>query len=157
MKKFNSQANALVHVRAHTQEKTYKCKFCSQAFYDSSTLKKHLRTHTGEKPYECKLCAKCFTQSGNLKRHLIVHEKYDAIQGVNTSNIYSTGITDENNENRPNMKLEYSEHEFPSIASEDKTEHVLHNDQYLNNLTNYQDYTQYQPQTNFSYNDHFYI
>ena len=82
-KKFNSQANALVHLRAHTQEKTYKCHLCPLAFCDSSTLKKHVRTHTGEKPYECHLCTKKFTQSGNLKRHLAVHEKYDAIQAKN--------------------------------------------------------------------------
>ena len=69
----------MVHLRAHTQEKTYKCNMCDNAFCDSSTLKKHLRTHTGEKPYECKLCSKKFTQSGNLKRHLLVHEKYDLI------------------------------------------------------------------------------
>ena len=79
-KKFNSQANALVHLRAHTQEKSYTCHICPQAFCDSSTLKKHIRTHTGEKPYECHLCDKKFTQSGNLKRHLTVHEKYDVIQ-----------------------------------------------------------------------------
>ena len=105
-KKFNSPANALVHVRAHTQEKTYKCTECNLAFCDSSTLKKHIRTHTGtclfkcyynyyiiiilkyffkgEKPYECHLCNKSFAQSGNLKRHLVVHEKYDVLQGINT-------------------------------------------------------------------------
>lgn len=67
----------MVHLRGHTQEKTYKCNQCSHAFYDSSTLKKHLRTHTGEKPYKCHICTKKFTQSGNLKRHLLVHKKYD--------------------------------------------------------------------------------
>ncbi|RNA07523.1 Transcription factor che-1 [Brachionus plicatilis] len=76
-KKFGNQANTLVHLRGHTQEKTYKCNQCSHAFYDSSTLKKHLRTHSGEKPYSCHLCTKKFTQSGNLKRHLLVHKKYD--------------------------------------------------------------------------------
>ena len=46
-KKFGNQANALVHLRAHTQEKTYKCNQCDSAFCDSSTLKKHMRIHTG--------------------------------------------------------------------------------------------------------------
>ncbi len=47
VKKFGNQANALVHLRAHTQEKTYKCGQCDSGFCDSSTLKKHLRIHTG--------------------------------------------------------------------------------------------------------------
>jgi len=66
-----------VHLRAHTQEKTYKCHICTQAFCDASTLKKHLRVHSGEKPYACSICDKRFTQSGNLKRHVIVHQKYN--------------------------------------------------------------------------------
>lgn len=86
-KKFGNQANAMVHLRAHTQEKTFKCHLCENAFYDSSTLKKHLRTHTGEKPYECNLCNKKFTQSGNLKRHLLVHQKYDDYIVENTGDV----------------------------------------------------------------------
>lgn len=85
MKKFGNPANTLVHLRVHTQEKTYKCTICPSAFCDSSTLKKHLRTHTGEKPYACTFCEKKFSQSGNLKRHLTVHEKYDIVQSPITS------------------------------------------------------------------------
>jgi uncharacterized Zn-finger protein len=84
-KKFGNQANALVHLRAHTQEKTYKCTQCDHAFCDSSTLKKHMRIHTGEKPYTCNICFKKFTQSGNLKRHLNVHQKYEKATPENQS------------------------------------------------------------------------
>lgn len=87
VKKFGNQANALVHLRAHTQEKTYKCNQCDNAFCDSSTLKKHMRIHTGEKPYECHICCKKFTQSGNLKRHLSVHVKYQASTELNQEHI----------------------------------------------------------------------
>lgn len=85
MKKFGNHANTLVHLRAHTQEKTYKCTSCTQAFCDASTLKKHLRVHSGEKPYACTICPKRFTQSGNLKRHIVVHEKYNSQNDANTS------------------------------------------------------------------------
>ena len=104
-KKFNSQANALVHLRAHTQEKTYECHLCSLAFCDSSTLKKHIRTHTGEKPYECHLCDKKFTQSGNLKRHITVHEKYDAIQAKNFPSVNLHGST--GSTSVPNMSVQH--------------------------------------------------
>ena len=95
----------MVHLRGHTQEKTYKCNQCSHAFYDSSTLKKHMRTHTGEKPYNCHLCTKKFTQSGNLKRHLLVHKKYEEdcqeknfadSNKLSVDNHYWTNYSDEN-------------------------------------------------------------
>lgn len=87
----------MTHLKAHTQEKNYKCDYCDQAFCDSSTLKKHKRTHTGkrqnkndenrnsmhhdllgnkgEKPFVCRVCNKSFAQSGNLRRHAAVHSK----------------------------------------------------------------------------------
>ena len=106
MKQFNCSANVFVHVKGHTQERTFKCKYCHQSFFDSSTLKKHLRTHTGEKPYECKLCPKKFTQSGNLKRHLLVHEKYDPIQGnINNEKVdlSQASLKSQNQSNKENV------------------------------------------------------
>jgi uncharacterized Zn-finger protein len=94
---FNNQANTMVHLRAHTNEKTYRCRYCDHGFYDSSTLKKHERTHTGEKPYACPHCDKRFTQSGNLKRHVPMHAKYQYEQSKAVSS-YST--VDTNGENR---------------------------------------------------------
>ena len=78
VKRFGNRANTMIHLKSHTQEKTYKCSMCVQAFVDSSTLKKHLRTHTGEKPYGCHICGKRFAQSGNLKRHMNMHDKLAA-------------------------------------------------------------------------------
>lgn len=92
-KTFGSRANVTVHIKAHTQEKEYKCVYCDKSFCDSSTLKKHKRTHTGEKPYECEYCHKRFTQSGNLKRHVQnVHSTVEQPTTSLTSSYYNTQI-----------------------------------------------------------------
>lgn len=92
VKMFGTQANLMVHVKAHTQEKTFQCEHCNGTFCDSSTLKKHLRIHTGEKPFKCSICEKTFSQSGNLKRHFVVHQKYDDKRIVKEATIDSPQV-----------------------------------------------------------------
>jgi ecotropic virus integration site 1 protein len=74
----------------------YSCKFCGKNFPRSANLTRHLRTHTGEQPYKCKycersfsissdkqrpfkcpMCERCFGQQTNLDRHLKKHEADD--------------------------------------------------------------------------------
>ncbi|KAJ8980786.1 hypothetical protein NQ317_019452 [Molorchus minor] len=43
----------------------YACKFCGKVFPRSANLTRHLRTHTGEQPYKCRYCERSFiTYSG---------------------------------------------------------------------------------------------
>ncbi|ORX84359.1 hypothetical protein K493DRAFT_239286, partial [Basidiobolus meristosporus CBS 931.73] len=51
---------------------TYACPRCSKIFLRSDNLSRHIKTHTGEKPYHCKFstCGKQFSRSDELKRHL---------------------------------------------------------------------------------------
>jgi uncharacterized C2H2 Zn-finger protein len=63
------------HLRTHTGEQPYKCKYCERSFSISSNLQRHIRNiHNKERPFKCPLCERCFGQQTNLDRHLKKHE-----------------------------------------------------------------------------------
>ena len=74
---FPNEDILMYHIkRAHA--KRYQCKHCQKRFVTSGELTRHIRTHTKEKPYQCEQCQKYFSRSDRLKAHIRTHanEKY---------------------------------------------------------------------------------
>ena len=58
----------------------FACPFCIKIMKTRKDMKRHIRIHTGEKPFVCKYCHECFRLKCILDKHIIkYHEKPNVI------------------------------------------------------------------------------
>ena len=76
-KLFGSPADLKRHIDGvHLKIRPHKCTKCNQSFTLLNTLVLHMRTHTKERPFICKFkdCKKSFSTSSYLACHYRRHE-----------------------------------------------------------------------------------
>ncbi len=64
------------HIRNHSEDKPFKCRYCSYSSQSRSNCKVHeQRMHTFQRPHKCQYCAYCCVQSSTLRQHVQIKHK----------------------------------------------------------------------------------
>ncbi|KAL4705700.1 hypothetical protein ACJJTC_018773 [Scirpophaga incertulas] len=81
------------HVRAaHGKMKPFECSVCAKRFTQQGGLQQHLRMHTGIRPFTCTYCPKAFTQKAGLEQHLRTHTKIKPFRCVICAKCFSQSV-----------------------------------------------------------------
>jgi uncharacterized Zn-finger protein len=92
-----------------------ECPICGKTLYDRSTWNRHMRIHTGEKPYPCRFCGRRFRTNYNKlghekkcpDRHAAAHDltSTNNTQTPNNVNSSSNNKNDHTNNSEPPQKI----------------------------------------------------
>ncbi|KAF2842479.1 hypothetical protein M501DRAFT_928114, partial [Patellaria atrata CBS 101060] len=76
-KRFANAQGLQNHMRTHTGEKPFKCRYCEHRCATHTSWTTHERTHTGQKIHKCKEpgCNFVCNDSSNLTKHMKTHKE----------------------------------------------------------------------------------
>ena len=67
---YNCRYVLIRHVKSvHDKIKSFVCPQCGRKFAESSHLTRHMRIHTRDNLYKCKFCSKSYTRPYSLSQH----------------------------------------------------------------------------------------
>lgn len=86
-----------LHLRAHRNERPYRCDQCQKTFLKQGDLTYHRRSHTGERPHKCPHCDARFPRPNTLMSHIRQQHRDTAASAAPTATattaVNTTAIT----------------------------------------------------------------
>nr|XP_013101939.1 unnamed protein product [Stomoxys calcitrans] len=72
-KVFPNKKRLVLHLRTHTNERSFRCKTCGKAFKTKKTMRQHEFTHEEGRNHPCPVCGKMYKNKIGVSQHLRTH------------------------------------------------------------------------------------
>ena len=76
-KDFSCNSTLTRHMRIHSDNKIFKCPFCSYSGHRKDNLGSHMKSHSLVKSYSCSLCPYSTNFSVSMKKHMKTNHPFN--------------------------------------------------------------------------------